>query len=102
MKTLERLKSDPRVESVWDESGTDDGYWVNLRPGFADLAHDPMYPTHTIHEWTIKRVKDRMRDVRECNCKECSAVKSPLRQRKIGISMANETDAWAKEKPDKV
>jgi len=60
----------PFVQSFWDE-GEEDGFWVNLKNGFADMKFDPCQPTHTIHEWEIKEVKRRMKDVRPCKCKEC-------------------------------
>jgi hypothetical protein len=75
LKTLDKLNADPRVEDAWSEAGTGDGYWVMLKTGFADLLHDPCQPTHTIHEWTIKRLLERMRDVRPCTCKDCVAYK---------------------------
>lgn len=74
MKLIEQIRKDPRVESVWDESGTGDGYWVNLKPGFADLSDDPWQPTHTIHEWKWSDIRRRMRDVEPCKCKECVAI----------------------------
>lgn len=73
VKTIHRLNCDPRVMEAWSETGTDDGYWVMLKPGFADTGFDPCQPTHTIHEWTIKAILFRMKDVKECNCKECQA-----------------------------
>lgn len=73
MKTLERLKADPRVDQAWSEAGTGDGYWIILKPGFADLSDDPCQPTHTIHEWRIADILRRMRDVKPCACKECKS-----------------------------
>lgn len=32
MKSLDKLASDPRVESVWAEGA--DGYWAALAPGY--------------------------------------------------------------------
>lgn len=77
MKTIERLKSDKRVKSAWSETDSGDGYWVMLKAGFADLAFDPHYPTHTIHEWTIKDLLSRMKQVEPCRCKECLTPKTP-------------------------
>lgn len=80
MKTLERIQQDPRVLEAWSELGTDDGYWVMLKAGFADKGFDPWQPAHTIHEWTIRKVLERMRDVEPCSCKECAAaLKKPCR-----------------------
>jgi hypothetical protein len=74
MTIKDQISKDPRVASVWDESGTDDGYWVNLKSGFADLSNDPHQPTHTIHEWNWSDIQRRMRDVKPCVCKECLEV----------------------------
>lgn len=71
MKTLLKLKGDPRVKDAWSEQDSGDGYWVDLKVGFADMAFDPWQPSHTIHEPTIKRLLGRMRGVRPCNCKDC-------------------------------
>ena len=80
MKIKERLQNDPRVVSVWDESGdNDDGYWVNLKPGFADLSDDPWQPTHTIHEWSWTDIQRRITDVKPCKCKDCATATSSLR-----------------------
>lgn len=70
-RTIEKLKLDKRVADAWDEHFSRDGYWVTLKPGFADMGFDPCQPTHTIHEWTVKRILHRMRDVKPCSCNEC-------------------------------
>lgn len=64
MTTLDRLNLNARVKEAWDEG--EDGYWVALKRGFADIGFDPGQPTHTIHEWTVKAVPRRMRNVRPC------------------------------------
>lgn len=71
MTVMETLRRDPRVKEVWSEKATDDGYWVGLKKGFADMAFDPHTPFHTIHEWTWEKIRSRMRDVKPCNCSEC-------------------------------
>lgn len=76
MKTLDRIKSDPRVDSAWSETGTGDGYWVNLKQGWADLTDDPWQPTHTIHEWSLSILQSRMKQVKPCTCKDCSKVRT--------------------------
>mgnify|MGYP001618742179 CR=1 FL=1 len=72
--TLAQLKTDPRIDSVWDETGSDDGYWVNLKIGYADLKFDPGQPTHTIHEWDLKSIRARLKYVGRCKCKDCICV----------------------------
>jgi hypothetical protein len=76
LKSLLKLKDDPRVKEIWDESNTGDGYWVNLKDGFADMEYDPFYPNHVIHEWTAAKVLSRMKDVKPCVCEECGPKKS--------------------------
>jgi hypothetical protein len=66
MKTLDRLKADPRVSDVSDERQFGDGYFICLKPEFADVKFDPWQPTRTIHEYTVRDLLRRMRDVRPC------------------------------------
>lgn len=75
MTTIERLNKDPRVYEAWSEKSSGDGYWVTLKTGFADMGFDPWEPTHTIHEWTIKDILIRMRDVKPCQCRDCKILK---------------------------
>jgi len=68
-RTLADIKRDPRVESVHQE---DDGcyqdsrgryvlaYWVHLKPGYICDAME----CGTIHEPTIKRVLEMMKEIR--------------------------------------
>lgn len=75
--TIQRLNKRADVKEAWSEGGKEeDGYWVTLAPGFADLSFDPWQPTHTIHEWTVARVLSRMKDVRPCDCEECKYLKA--------------------------
>jgi hypothetical protein len=66
-----QVKSRPSCQRCLSETGTDDGYWVMLKNGYADLMFDPCQPTHTIHEWSLRVVLQRMRDVKPCSCKDC-------------------------------
>lgn len=81
---FKRLALDLRVANISDETGLGsgpqgDGYWVYLKTGFADLADDPCQPTHTIHEWTVRAVLRRMRDVKPCSCRECAILKGGVK-----------------------
>lgn len=62
-KTLNQIKSDPRVESVSDERSSDEGIWIYLREGYYDPKHDPHFKTTAIHERTVAEAAARMRDV---------------------------------------
>lgn len=66
------VKSDPRVKEAWSEQDSDDGFWVTLKPGFADMAFDPHNPRHTIHEFTIREILSAIKEVRECKCESCT------------------------------
>jgi len=70
------MEAEPKIERVkprhiaeeWSEAGTDDGYWIMLKPGWCSMA-DPIYPLHQIHERN-KTEAHRMY-VRPCNCEDC-------------------------------
>lgn len=38
MKTLDRIKADPRVREVSDERGMGDGIWIYLKDGFVNSS----------------------------------------------------------------
>lgn len=63
MKTLAQIKRDPRVKSAWSEQGTEDGYWIKLKPGFLSFA-DPLQPSSTIHEFTMARLNSELASVK--------------------------------------
>jgi hypothetical protein len=58
------------IESIDDERGIQNGYWVNLRPGY-ETGNDKFSPTHQIHEDTIKTCADALYDCVPCNCADC-------------------------------
>lgn len=57
---LDKIRKDPRVDSVSDETDTDDGYFVFLKDGYVDNKFDPLQPTSVIHEWDLKSILDRL------------------------------------------
>lgn len=68
MKTLERLKKDPRVSDAWSEGGSqEDGYWVSLKSGWRDSFTE----THCVHEWNMKDLLNAFRHIEKCECEEC-------------------------------
>ena len=65
MKTLKRLKQDPRVLDAWDEG--EDGYWITLKTGW----WSPAMETHAVHEWNIRDLLREFRSIEPCNCADC-------------------------------
>ena len=65
MKLINKIKADPRVESV-DYEG-EDGWWVYLKNGF--ICEDS--ETHAVHEWTLKDLRRSFGSVRVCECQDC-------------------------------
>lgn len=71
MKTLERIKLDPRVRDAWSEGGSnEDGYWISLKPGWRSVTTE----THSVHEWTMKDLLRDFRDIVPCSCEECRSL----------------------------
>jgi hypothetical protein len=50
------------IESVSDERGSDEGYWVYLKPGL----WSPMDETHCIHENTLAECVYALKGVEKC------------------------------------
>ena len=67
MRTIDRIKADPRVADVSDERDTGDGYWVYLKPGWR-WADDYV---HIIHEDTPAECLRELRAIIPCRCHEC-------------------------------
>jgi hypothetical protein len=65
MKTVDRIKADPRVSDVWNEG--DDGWWVLLKGGFICGHSD----AHAVHERTIKSLLAAFKTVKPCSCADC-------------------------------
>ena len=61
MKGIDRLKKDPRVDSVSDERSFGDGYFVYLKAGYCISDDDTC---HTIHEQTIAECLKQLQGVR--------------------------------------
>jgi hypothetical protein len=59
-----------KIESVSDERGSDNGYWVNLNNGWKD-GSDPLGAGHTIHEDTQSDCSRAMASVMLCDCEDC-------------------------------
>lgn len=62
---LKQIMRDPRVKLAWDEG--EDGLWFSLKPGFR-LRIDG---THFAHEFTIKDLCAKLRNIEPCNCEDC-------------------------------
>jgi hypothetical protein len=65
MKLFDKIKSDPRVEDIWNEGlwttkneEDDGGWWVSLRDGFE------WYGCSTIHERTLTNVLKVLKQIR--------------------------------------
>lgn len=56
------------IADEWDESNTEDGYWISLKPGYK-WDGDLLGCVHTIHEDTKKEAHKE--HVVVCNCKDC-------------------------------
>lgn len=67
MKTLDRIKKNPKVELVSDERNSGSGVFAYLNPGWIDLFSE----THCVHEDTATEVLRRLASVQPCNCDEC-------------------------------
>jgi len=59
------------VREMDDETSTDEGFWIYLNRGFADLLFDPFHPSHVIHEDTKREAIRRLSDVTKCTCPQC-------------------------------
>ena len=63
------------VKSHWQEQ---DGYWIDLKPGFRNFGSDPVAPLHSIVERSRKEAFAVLRAARPCACTEClAAIKTP-------------------------
>jgi len=65
MKTVERIKADPRVSDIWNEG--EDGWWVLLKRGFVCGNSQ----AHAVHEFTIKSLRATLKTVKPCYCVDC-------------------------------
>lgn len=65
MKTLDRIKSDPRVDEVWHED--ENGWWVTLKSGFYCAASE----CHAVHEQDLRSLWQSFRTVEPCKCEDC-------------------------------
>lgn len=61
MLTSLPTKHKEKISSVSDERNNGDGWWIYLKPEYADLDFDPSWNCRSIHEATlsacIKRLK---------------------------------------------
>ena len=57
---IDKLKSDKRVEAVEHD---EDGWWIYLKDHYVDQTTDPLQPTHTIHEDTLKEAMEALSTV---------------------------------------
>lgn len=56
-----------KIASIDDERGTQNGYWVNLKPGWIDAESG----CHAIHEDTLSACELRFGFVQSCQCLDC-------------------------------
>jgi len=72
MKTIERIKADPRVADVFFEIGNFDpnkkDWWIYLKAGFCAESE-----LHTIHEQTITGAYRALKAAMPCTCRDCVA-----------------------------
>ena len=61
LKAIDRLKKDPRVDSISDERSFGDGYFVYLKAGYCISDDDTC---HTIHEYSIAECLKQLQGVR--------------------------------------
>lgn len=66
--TLKRYAS--KIQSIDDERGTQNGYWVNLKNGWIDAESG----CHAIHEDTLAACATRFEFVEPCVCSDCKRV----------------------------
>lgn len=70
MKTIDKIKADPRVREVFAEEGNLESdkldWWVYLKTGWQS---DP--ETHVIHEQTLTACLRQLKLVEPCYCEEC-------------------------------
>ncbi len=72
-RTLAAVVADPRVQTVSDERGSDDGIWADLKNGWCAgyLSGRNCAPNgcvHSVHEDTIKELLENFKTVRPCVC----------------------------------
>lgn len=79
-KTLEKLSAhfSDRIESISDESGQGDGYWIYLKAGWQrgnqrpSTERESCHNEHIVHEWNmIDLVRAMKREVYPCTCWDC-------------------------------
>ena len=73
-RVIQKLIDDPRVSEVSDERGSDDGFWVYLKPGWIWQCE-----VHCVHEDTPSACLIEMRGVESCNCSDYCTSKGDLR-----------------------
>lgn len=62
-KTIDRLPEKYRkmIASISDERSNGDGWWIYLKPEYADLNFDPYWNCRSIHEQTLTQCIDRLK-----------------------------------------
>ena len=68
-KTLTNLvmKHPNKVDYIGDERGSNNGYWIYLKPGWtADVGG-----AHHVHEFSVKECMSYFRGVVPCDCEQC-------------------------------
>jgi hypothetical protein len=68
MKIIDRIKSDPRTQSFWDEG--DDGLWIRLKDGYCRPGGD----VHFIFERSIRDAWRALKTVEKCSCADCAGT----------------------------
>jgi len=57
-------KHKAKIADVSNETNNGDGWWIYLKPEYADLNHDPYWNCRTIHEQTLGACIGRLRGVK--------------------------------------
>lgn len=69
MKTLARIKQNPRIADAWSEVADGNGYWAVTKPGF----YFPNMECHTCREDTLATLLKEVRTIAPCTCADCLA-----------------------------
>jgi len=91
MTILEQLRKDPRISEVWSEAGTGDGFWANLKTGWACDG------VHALHEWTRADLRAAAKRIEPCSCPDCKATWEGV----PGVFQTNLTGSGTYEKREK-
>lgn len=69
-KTLDVFNNDVRIDSIWSEKSSGDGYWAGSARGF----YFPSMECHTAHEDTVSELYEVLKTVAVCTCDDCKGA----------------------------